>query len=61
MPKTFTYEKNRKNVHGYFPSELHEKLLKRARENKRSLNSELVAAVEKAFKHEEQEQELVVR
>ncbi|OLE52820.1 MAG: hypothetical protein AUG51_16160 [Acidobacteria bacterium 13_1_20CM_3_53_8] len=56
MPKTFIYEKNRKVVQGYFSPELHEKLLKRAKQNRRSVSAELTCITEKALAQDEQRQ-----
>ena len=54
MPVTFTYEKDRRRLQGYFPLVLFEKIAKRARKNRRSLNAELIDLVEKALEREEQ-------
>jgi hypothetical protein len=57
MPLTFTYEKDRKDVHGYFPAKLYEAFVKRAKQNKRSLNAELNAIVEKTVMQEERQEQ----
>jgi hypothetical protein len=57
MPKTFVYEKDRKDVKSSFSLEAYEKLAKRAKRNDRSLGREVVAIVSRALAQEEMQEQ----